>query len=64
MTDLLTVPEVAEILRKPTGTLRYWRSVGEGPRSMKIGSTVVYERSDLEAWIKAQRDATARGGQA
>lgn len=60
--DLLTVAEVAALLRKPAGTLRYWRSVDRGPRSSRIGSTVVYRRSDVEAWLAEQERETARGG--
>lgn len=59
---LLTVPEVAELVRKPAGTLRYWRSVDRGPKSFKTGSTVVYRKSDVEAWLAAQEEQTARGG--
>ena len=64
MSELLTVPEVAAMLRKPEGTLRYWRAVNRGPKSFKSGSTVVYRRSDVEAWLRAQEDATSRGGAA
>lgn len=58
--ELLTVDEVAAILRKPVGTLYYWRSKGDcGPDSFKVGSTVLYERSEVERYIAAQREATS-----
>ena len=60
--DLLTVAEVAEILRKPAGTLRYWRSINRGPRSFRVGSTVVYERADVAAYLEQQKNETERGG--
>lgn len=60
-TDLLTTAEVSGIIRKPAGTLRYWRSIGQGPTSFRVGSTVVYDRAEVEAWLAAQREATARG---
>jgi hypothetical protein len=60
--DLLTVSEVAALLRRPKGTLRYWRSVDRGPKSFRQGSAVVYHRSDVVAWVEAQEQETARGG--
>ena len=33
-------------------TLANWRSKGEGPRFVKIGSRVFYRQDDVEAWEK------------
>jgi hypothetical protein len=41
--ELLTMAEVAEALRVPVSTLRYWRSRGEGPKSFALGRRVVYD---------------------
>jgi predicted DNA-binding transcriptional regulator AlpA len=49
---LLTTPEVAELLRRPIGTLRYWRHISYGPRSVKIGKTVMYDADECDAWIE------------
>lgn len=49
--DLLTTDEVAEVTRVPAGTLAYWRHVGGGPKSGKLGRRVVYRRTDVQAWI-------------
>ena len=54
--DLLTIAEAAELLRAPVATLRYWRHLGNGPCSFRLGRRVVYRRDDLLAWIDAQRD--------
>lgn len=62
--DLLTVDEIAAELRVPEGTFRSWRSRNQGPRSFRLGRRVVYRRSDVEAWLVAQEQATARGGAA
>ncbi|MDT4906761.1 MAG: hypothetical protein QOI69_2 [Pseudonocardiales bacterium] len=56
---LLTITEAAELLRVPVATLRWWRHKGIGPRSFKMGRHVVYQRSDLDAWIEAQRGEVA-----
>jgi DNA-binding transcriptional MerR regulator len=54
--ELLTLAEAAELLRAPVATLRYWRHLGTGPRSFRLGRRVVYRRDDLHAWIDARRD--------
>ena len=51
---LLTITEVADLLRKPVATLGWWRHVGEGPRSFKIGRRVFYRESDVHDWIDQQ----------
>ena len=52
--DLLTISEVAAIVRAPIATLRYWRHLGTGPRSFRLGRRVVYRAGDLQAWIALQ----------
>ncbi len=54
--DLLTITEAAELLRAPVATLRYWRHLGTGPHSFRLGRRVLYRRDDLRAWIDARRD--------
>lgn len=57
--DLLTLSEVADILRTPVATLRYWRHQGIGPHSFRVGRRVMYGLGDLDRWITEQRDAAA-----
>ena len=59
--DLMTTPEVAKLVRRPEETLRYWRWRGEGPPSFKIGRRVLYDRTELLAWVAAQRHKTVSG---
>jgi excisionase family DNA binding protein len=54
--ELLTIAEAAELLRAPVATLRYWRHLGTGPHSFRLGRRVVYRRDDLQSWIDARRD--------
>lgn len=60
---LFTLTETSERLRTPVATLRYWRSIGEGPPSFKLGRRVVYSERALDDWLEeqqsAQNDATA-----
>ena len=53
--DLLTISEAAALLRAPVVTLRYWRHLGTGPRSFRLGRRVLYRRQDLYAWVDARR---------
>jgi excisionase family DNA binding protein len=53
--DLLTLHEVAEMLRVADATLRYWRHCKTGPNSYKIGRHVRYRRQDVHAWLRGQR---------
>lgn len=55
MSRLLTMPEVAEQLRRPVATLRHWRWVGAGPASFRLGRRVVYREEDVTAWVEDQR---------
>ncbi len=52
--EMLTLAEVAELLRVPVATLRYWRHLGAGPRSFRIGRFVRYWRSEVVAWLDRQ----------
>jgi len=57
VTRYLTTEEVAELLRVPTATARYWRHVGKGPKSFKVpgGRRVLYAVEDVEQFIAAAR---------
>ena len=50
----LTTKQVAEELGMSVVTLNKWRGKGEGPPSMKFGSSVRYKISDLIVWVDAQ----------
>lgn len=54
--DLLTIREAADLVRAPVATLRYWRHIGTGPHSFRLGRRVVYRLDDLTNWITMQHD--------
>ena len=61
--ELLTISEVAAIVRAPIATLRYWRHLGNGPRSFRVGRGVRYWRHDVTDWLHQQsRDDGPRVG--
>jgi excisionase family DNA binding protein len=49
--EYLTTQEVAERLRTSPDTVRYWRHVGKGPQSFKVGRRVLYPKSAVDEWI-------------
>jgi excisionase family DNA binding protein len=56
----LTTAEVANTLRTPAETVRYWRHIGKVPKSFKIGRRVLYAAEDVEAFIAHARQAGER----
>lgn len=48
---LMTMAEVSGMIRIPVNTLRYWRYIGQGPKSGKFGSRVMYREQDVIDWI-------------
>ena len=49
--ELMTIKEVAKLLRVPEATLRYWRHLGTGPHSFRVGRSVRYWRNDVRHWL-------------
>jgi excisionase family DNA binding protein len=54
---LLTFDETAAYLRTPVATLRYWRHLGTGPRSFRLGRRVMFRREDVEGWLSERLEA-------
>jgi excisionase family DNA binding protein len=54
--EILTIQEVAELLKVPVGTVRKWRSEGMGPQGFRVGKHVRYRRSSVDLFI-AEREA-------
>ena len=55
MAEYMTTEEVAELVRAAPETVRYWRWVGKGPASFKVGRRVLYAREDVEAYLREAR---------
>lgn len=52
--ELLTMEEVAAVVRVPLATLRYWRHLGTGPRGFRIGRSVRYWSTEVLHWLENQ----------
>ncbi len=59
---LLLLNEAAAYIGRPAKTLQRWRHEDRGPRSASVGGRIVYDRDDLDSWIDAEFDRSARGG--
>ena len=53
--EYLTTEDLAVKLRTSPETCRFWRHIGKGPKSFKVGRRVLYAREDVQAWIDAAR---------
>lgn len=53
LTELMHVDAAAQYAHLSVATLRYYRQMGTGPKSGKLGRRVVYRKSDLDMWIEA-----------
>jgi predicted DNA-binding transcriptional regulator AlpA len=52
--ELLTLEEVAAIMKLPPATLRKWRAEGRPPQAFRLGKWLRYRRSVVEAFLAAQ----------
>lgn len=59
--ELMTVDEVAKLLRVGRKTLLNWRPLGLGPRGFRVGGSVRYQRSEVLRWITEQEAAAPQG---
>ena len=58
---MLRTREVSVLLGVPENTLRWWRYIGTGPESFRLGPRrVVYRRSKVLAWLAAQEATGAK----
>lgn len=57
-----TTAEVAAQLRRSPETVRYWRHIGYGPPSFKVGRRVLYRKSDVQTWLDDEYARQNAGG--
>jgi hypothetical protein len=58
---LLTPAEAQEFLRRGGSTLEFWRSVGIGPRFVRLGArSVAYRLGDLRSYVNDVSRGPAR----
>ena len=55
-TTYMTTNDIAELLRTSPETVRYWRHIGTGPKSFKVGRRVLYDSADVTAWLTERKE--------
>lgn len=55
----MTTAEVAELVRTSPETVRYWRHIGKGPKSFKVGRRVLYAATDVQTWLEQAEKESA-----
>lgn len=48
----MTTKEAAEYLRHSEVTLEQWRLSGKGPKFYKPAGKVIYDKDDLDDWLR------------
>lgn len=56
---LVTLPELAGLLRVPVATVYRWRRYGRGPRGYRVGRGIRFRVSEVEEWLQAQREVAS-----
>ena len=51
----VTAEELSAEIKVPVATLYTWRKHRRGPVAVRMGRELRYARSDINAWIAAQR---------
>lgn len=57
---VMNTESAAAYLDMRPGTLEIWRSTRRGPPYIKVGRSVRYRRSDLDAWLEQRTYRSAQ----
>lgn len=57
--ELLTVAELADLLKLKRGTLDRWRAANLGPAWIEVGGQFRYRREDVDAWLAERTKGAA-----
>lgn len=60
MSELMTLPEVAQFLKIAERTVYHWAQKGRLP-GFKMGTVWRFKREDIDHWIEEQKRMTGRG---
>jgi excisionase family DNA binding protein len=56
----LTIDEVAAMLRVSVPTLRWLRQEGRFAPAIRVGRRLLWDRTEVEAWMDSNREASGR----
>jgi len=54
---LLTIEDLSDYLKVPVKTIYNWRSAKNGPRAIRVGRSLRFRMSDVQAWLDENADA-------
>jgi predicted DNA-binding transcriptional regulator AlpA len=57
--EYVTTEEFAALVRTSPATVRYWRMIGKGPKSFRLGRRALYDRAEVLAWVEAEKTRQA-----
>lgn len=60
ITPPLRTNDLVALFGIPEPTWRGWRHEGKGPRWYKLGSIVIYDKEDVQAWVEEQKTSTGK----
>lgn len=55
MLELLTVKELAKLLKISIRSIWRYRSMGAIPKPIKVGKSVRWDRKDIEQWLEDKK---------
>lgn len=58
-TALLTPKQLAAYLGKPLKTIQHWRQIGYGPQGFRLGRTLHYRKTTVDAWLSEMEQTEA-----
>ncbi len=53
--ESLTIAELAARVQKTVATVYRWNSTRTGPAYYRLGNSIRYRTSDVEAWLESRR---------
>jgi excisionase family DNA binding protein len=53
--QLVSIQELAELLRVPVTTVYRWRYTGNAPRGIRVGRHVRFAMADVFAWMEERK---------
>ena len=59
---LLTTPDLCDYLQVSPNLVYSWRYQGIGPKAIKVGGSLRWRLSDVEAWLDLRTSAQSEAG--
>ncbi len=60
--ELWTISQVSKRLKVSVGCIRAWRSRGEGPPAIRVGSALRWDALEVDSWLDGRRESRLEAG--